>query len=312
MRVTLTLLPLLSACLDLEAPGTLVPATVDEDPSLPRIELDDTVLHGEVFGDPADPLLVIVHGGPGMDYAGLEPLTALAGEGWQVLAYDQRGSGLSQRHEPGSTTAWTHPDDLAALIERFSPDGTAALVGHSWGGQLSAATVQAYPERVTDVVLIEPGPFTGERWETLGLTRIDMSATHLNDLFWSEQMVGRDSHEQLDWHFQQLMSDQMPGYHMSKDDPMPIRRMGFVVYEDVMSSAMEDGRPAWDFATGLDAWPGTAHFVWGGENTIMDEAYRAEQEADWPSTTSTVLEGVGHDLPWLLVDDTIALIQEVL
>lgn len=304
------LLLLLTACLP---PTALVPPTVDEDASLPTLELDDTLLHGERLGDPDDPLVVLLHGGPGADSVGLRPLTALTELGVQVLIYDQRGSGLSQRHAPGSLDGYTHREDLLALIEAHSPDGTAALVGHSWGGQLAAMFTQAYPERVREVVLLEPGPFNGERWAEMGLTEIDMTATHLNDLMWSEQMLSPDDHARLDLHFLQLMSGQMPGYHFREQDPMPFQRMGFVAYEDVVTAATgPDGLPVFDFATGLEAWPGTAHFVWGSLNTIMDADYRAAQEADWPATTSLVIEGVGHDLPWTATDEILNLLDEVL
>ena len=38
------------SALDPDASGNLVPRTVDEDPSLPRIEVNGTMLHAEAFG----------------------------------------------------------------------------------------------------------------------------------------------------------------------------------------------------------------------------------------------------------------------
>jgi proline iminopeptidase len=49
-------------------PGNLVPRTVDQDPSLPSIIVNGTQLHTEAFGNPADPMVVFLHGGPGSDY----------------------------------------------------------------------------------------------------------------------------------------------------------------------------------------------------------------------------------------------------
>jgi len=53
--------------LDPGEPGQLVPLTVDEDPTLPSISVNGTQLHAETFGNPTDPMLVILHGGPGGD-----------------------------------------------------------------------------------------------------------------------------------------------------------------------------------------------------------------------------------------------------
>ena len=37
---------------EIDRPGNLVPATVDEDPSLPSITVNETMLHSEAFGNP--------------------------------------------------------------------------------------------------------------------------------------------------------------------------------------------------------------------------------------------------------------------
>ena len=59
--------------MDPDAPGNLVPKTVEEDPSLPRIEVNGTTLHAEAFGDPSAPMVMMLHGGPGGDYRSLLP-----------------------------------------------------------------------------------------------------------------------------------------------------------------------------------------------------------------------------------------------
>ena len=62
---------LILSCDDLsdpDEPGNLVPKTVMEDPLLPRIEVNGTLLHAESFGDIHDPVIIFLHGGPGSDY----------------------------------------------------------------------------------------------------------------------------------------------------------------------------------------------------------------------------------------------------
>ena len=85
-------------------PGNLVPATVTEDASLPAIEMNGSRFHLETFGDPANPVIVFLHGGPGGDYRSLlrlnEPLGGPRLSDQHFLVYwDQRGCGLSQRHD---------------------------------------------------------------------------------------------------------------------------------------------------------------------------------------------------------------------
>jgi len=46
---------------DASAPGNLVPKTVDEDPTLPSLELAGTKLHFETVGDPSKPVIIFLH-----------------------------------------------------------------------------------------------------------------------------------------------------------------------------------------------------------------------------------------------------------
>src|SRR5690349_8181288 len=109
----------LGGCLDANEPGNLVPKTVDEDPSLPSIELATTKVHGEVFGDPSAPVLVVLHGGPGHDHRGMlrlrNPVDGVRLEDkHRVVFFDQRGCGLSRRHNADEMTLEAYDDDLTA------------------------------------------------------------------------------------------------------------------------------------------------------------------------------------------------------
>src|SRR6478609_1687400 len=83
-------------------PGNLVPKTVTEDASIPAIDINNTRLHAETFGNPVDPMVVMLHGGPGADYRSMLNAKALANDGYFVIFYDQRGSGLSEREDKNS------------------------------------------------------------------------------------------------------------------------------------------------------------------------------------------------------------------
>ena len=89
-------------------PGALVPRTVTEDPSLPAIEMNGARFHVQTFGNPANPAIVFLHGGPGGDYRSLLRLGerqnaySLADDHFLIF-WDQRGSG---RSENGSESSW--------------------------------------------------------------------------------------------------------------------------------------------------------------------------------------------------------------
>lgn len=301
----------LSACISPDAPGALVPATVDHNPSLPAIELRDTRLRFEEHGDPSNPTIILLHGGPGSGMDALARLAELSRQSHHVIIYDQRGAGLSRRHDAGSVSITEHIADLDAIISE-SPANQVTLVGHSWGGMLAAAYTEAHPERVSSIIFLDPGPFNAARWEQLEIDGVDTSAPHINELLWAEQTATPSSHERADWHFLQIVEGQLPGYNMSDVDPMPIRRFGAVAYYDTMTSLEDDGGSlAFDLTDELGNWPGTAHFIWGTRNVVMSPDYRRAQEADFVRFTSRHVDA-GHDLIWVTADQTHAAMLEVL
>jgi proline iminopeptidase len=77
--------------------------TVAQDPDLPRLSIAGVTYHGQTFGNPDDPVVITVHGGPGGDYLSILSLQALS-DRYFVVFYDQRGSGLSPRIDPEEIT----------------------------------------------------------------------------------------------------------------------------------------------------------------------------------------------------------------
>ncbi len=72
----------------------------------------------------------------------------------RLLMYDLRGHGRSDR-PPSGYDPETMTDDLAALLERFSPDEPVALVGHSFGALVALKFAQRRPDRVSRLALVE-------------------------------------------------------------------------------------------------------------------------------------------------------------
>jgi pimeloyl-ACP methyl ester carboxylesterase len=77
-----------------------------------------------------------------------------ASGGENVMLYDLRGHGLSER-PPSGYTLEDSVDDLVALLSALGIDGPVHLVGNSYGGTIGLAFALAYPERVASLILIE-------------------------------------------------------------------------------------------------------------------------------------------------------------
>lgn len=119
--------------------------------------------------DRARPVVLFLHGGPGM------PAMYLA-HAWQralerdfvVVHWDRRGTGKSSRVEPppGSLGVRRTLDDLFELTDwlraRFGQD-RIYLVGHSWGSYLGLLAVRERPDRY--LAFIGTGQMAGTRAE---------------------------------------------------------------------------------------------------------------------------------------------------
>ncbi|WP_026425621.1 alpha/beta fold hydrolase [Actinokineospora inagensis] len=114
-------------------------------------------------GSPSE-TVVFIHG-MGTDslasfYLTLAPPVAAAGI--DVISYDLRGHGKSERPVSGYTLA-DFVADLDELLRSLVGDRPAHLVGNSFGGTIAYAFAATHPDRVRSVVSIESEPPT-EFW----------------------------------------------------------------------------------------------------------------------------------------------------
>jgi pimeloyl-ACP methyl ester carboxylesterase len=87
----------------------------------------------------------------------------VAAAGADVVLYDLRGHGLSERPRTGYSVSDSVADFTALLDELGLNDRPLHLVGNSYGGTISLAFATANPERVASLVLIE-AHFAIEGW----------------------------------------------------------------------------------------------------------------------------------------------------
>jgi pimeloyl-ACP methyl ester carboxylesterase len=114
------------------------------------VQAGDVRLHAVIGGD--GPPLLLVHGWPETWYAWRLMMPTLA-QGFEVVAADQRGIGLSDKPEDGYD-AGTLADDLVALMDALGHQ-RFAVVGVDTGLIISYALAADHPDRVERLVVGE-------------------------------------------------------------------------------------------------------------------------------------------------------------
>jgi proline iminopeptidase len=134
---------------------------------------DGHSLYWEICGNPAGKPVVMLHGGPGAGCTqGMR--RAFDPDRFRVVLFDQRNSGRSTPYAGNpevDLSANTTPHlvaDLERLREHLGIDRWLVW-GGSWGTTLAFAYAEAFPERVTEMLLV--AITTGSRREVQWMTR---------------------------------------------------------------------------------------------------------------------------------------------
>jgi proline iminopeptidase len=292
----------LAGCLDPGEAGNLVPKTVVEDPTLPRIEVAGALLHAEAFGDPAAPTVVVLHGGPGQDYRGLLPLKALADDGYRVVFWDQRGAGLSQRFDADHYTLSTYPEDLRLVVEKMAAPGQPfVFIGHSWGAMYATWFINQhgdYGGRLRGAILSEPGAFTKQQLDAF-LDRlmgsVSVTGERLNDVTWSGQFMSGDDHERADYLAALFSMRGAPSEHKDQANLAPMWRTGSVVNTALLKLVEQEGM---DWTTNLEQFSPKVLFLRGDLNTAAPLEHQQELAASYASAEIVTIPNVGHEMIW--------------
>lgn len=292
-----------SACLDPGAPGNLVPKTVEDDPALPRIEVNGTVLHAEAYGDPRAPMIMMLHDGPGNDYREFLPYKVLADDGYYVVFWDQRGSGLSKRHDPGDYSLDGVLGDLRAVIEHFSTSADQPIVFmcHSWGAMYATWFINTYGDyggRVRGAILSEPGAFTLKGLKDYLSRQFppwSFTSEELNDLAWADQVMSPDDHERADYMTAIAVLAGAPKEHNDPANPVPFWRKGDVARRRLMQLGLDEG---FDWTTHLGDYPHKVLFLRGELNENLPLAQQQELASHYAMSEVITIPGTGHEVLW--------------
>jgi len=285
-----------------------VPETVAKNPSLPSITIDGYTYHAETYGNPANPVVITLHGGPGGDYRSNLALQSLADE-YYVVFFDQRGSGLSPRVDPEEITLETAIADVDSFVEYFGRGKKVNIVGHSWGAMLASAYVGQYPGKVDHVVLAEPGFLNSKFAEAWAEgTQIHFSSGlvyyFLKTKFEALHVKEPDEHASEDYFGHQINLYQgkdhpQASYYCEgvKPDENVSWRFGAVVGNAMFQQAVDaNGNFDINFVEGVEQFENKVLFMTGECQQLIGAEFQSQQMTLFPSAELAIIPDAGHEM----------------
>ncbi len=310
--------------LDPSEPGNLVPKTVDEGNSEHAdhaIKFNNSIFHIETYGDSSNPVIIFLHGGPGGDFRNLLRLKdrynnySLTDE-YYLVFWDQRGSGLSKRHNKDDLTINKYKEDGKYIIDRYSSGQKPVLIGHSWGGIYTTLLINSYPEKIKGAVFLEPGPFTGELYESIkdDLSEGNLFSEWVNDLLWSTQFLSTEDHARLDYQLMIAYKESQPSaFHLNLDkDPAPFWRASATANIYLQDELDNNGKAVYDFTTNLYQFTNKVLFLASSRNELVGKDFQEKQAKVFQNAEVKVVPDCGHNLMWTQPAETLTFIREYL
>jgi proline iminopeptidase len=284
-----------------------------------KVAGDGAALFYRMVGRGPD-VLVMIHGGPGMDMGYMVPDFAPLASRHRLLFYDQRGGGRSELlpDDPASYTMARHVADLEALRRDFGLE-RMTLVAHSFGPAIAARYAMAHPDRVARMIFLGPVPpraadmaarydaainsrlTPAERAE---LARLEPAMLHGADpvqacrAYWAIAVKPRLARPEL--------ASRLTGDFCSAGPDAIRSGMG------VAGPHTEQSLGDWDFTSGLAAVPSPTLIIHGESDAIPMDLVE-EWTAALPRARLVKIPGASHfpyverpDLVWPVIEDFLA------
>ncbi|MCX2429598.1 alpha/beta fold hydrolase [Pedobacter sp. GR22-10] len=112
-------------------------------------------IYSKAYGNPKNPSIIFIHGGPRGNATLFEGTTAglIAKKGYYVIVYDRRGEGRSI--DSSAAITFTEAiNDLDQLMEKYKIEKTS-IIGHSFGGIVATLYASARSEKVERLILVD-------------------------------------------------------------------------------------------------------------------------------------------------------------
>lgn len=269
---------------------------------MPTTTINDAEIYYETRGDPSDPPVLALHGGPGIG-DGSKPLAALEplADDYYLVAPDHRGCGRSELRPPYTNEQFAA--DAAGLIDELEL-GEVAVYGGSYGGFVTQQLVIDHPEPVRAVVLRDTAatPEYDRQAREIARERLpevrdrDIDVPHITEAELARVMDGNVA---SDAEFRRLFHGMLPLYAPSLDafdaesaaERIDEIRFHHATHNHVFSEVF----PAMDYTDRLPDVDVPAFVTVGRHDWITPVAASEEIVSLWPGARLRIFEESGHN-----------------
>ncbi|MDJ1505338.1 alpha/beta hydrolase [Xanthocytophaga agilis] len=289
------------SCQSIDEPGTLVPPTVDQDPTLSQINVSvaghTRSLHCFTYGNPENPPLFVLHGS--YDEIRSYRVLQILSDRYFIVMWSQRGCGLSERITEAEFTFASQVEEVEQVKARFAPNRPITLYAHSMGGGTAAAFSARHPEQVRQLILGEPIVLQGSAMDKIWkeLVEFDYTNNGWNEMAQMNDVLPAKTHEELDYRALMMLRSNMTKYFCDRNNPpaWPVWRIGGFV-EMIRNKRMGNAQSGftYDFSEGLKVYTNEV-LILGG--TCSGLGYRNQITYNQPLFTNAKvvkIESAGH------------------
>lgn len=226
------------------------------------------------YGDPSNPVVVLIHGfgGSSWDY---HEFSKQLSEDYYVVAMDQLGYGLSEKSIEFDYQRRSQAQIIEDVIQELGLD-PYAIAGHSMGGDVVLNYVDLYPNRVEKLILFAAAGL-GEGGGQGSLPGFVIDLTVRN--YWIQRLIFEGAYYVESFRTPEVFD---PMFYQTSQIPTPV----FLKFTQVTDSG--------SLANRLSSIEIETLIVWGEEDTFVsvDSAYVFSEQL--PNNRLVVYPGIGH------------------
>ncbi|MBO9732089.1 MAG: alpha/beta hydrolase [Chitinophaga sp.] len=241
--------------------------------------------------------VIILSGGPGNSCLQQEEVALTLSKKYRSILLEQRGTGLSIPVPFDSTTInlGEAMKDLRRLLEHLHLK-KAVFYGHSWGAILAMSFAANYPDKVSALVLVDPGYYKySPEWMTTHMnnlrSRLSTAEVSLTDSLEKVMNAGKATDEQMKRYFNTIRLSYI--YNKSQIDSM-LKKINVAKSNLVMQQLMVSDlrRIHFDLTKKLDQYKGPVTIIAGKQDALAFYTY--ELKILRPGIKLRWIEGAGH------------------